>query len=201
MADTRPATTHDLDTILTFRGRLQRHLQDSNPHIWRRDTDSPALREEALEEITGPGKRTIIAEENHSPVGYISGGAATRLDEEPATIGVITTMWVEPDNRNRGVGTRLVRDPLEKLTDEGAQDITLRYVAGNAEAEHFWAGLGFQPRITVANAEPTRILDALNGKPHRREQPPRDDGQRRRPPSENPGKGTKQKNNPENAEP
>jgi len=162
MTHTRPATIHDLQTILTFRRRLQQHLLESNPRLWRRDPESPALREEALDEITGPNKWTIIAEDNNTPIGYISGRAITRTDEEPATIGAISTMWVEPDHRKRGVGTRLVRDLLERLNRAGAQDITLRIVNGNAEAQTFWAGLGFQPRITVANAEPSRILDAIS---------------------------------------
>jgi predicted HTH domain antitoxin/ribosomal protein S18 acetylase RimI-like enzyme len=162
MTTTRPATKDDLDTILTFRKRLQRHLTDSNPRIWRRNMESDALRDEALEEITGPARWTIIAEHNHAPIGHISGRVVTRTDEEPATIGAITTMWVEPNHRNRGVGTTLVRSLLDKLTQAGAQDITLRIVNGNAEAQSFWAGLGFQPTITVANAEPSRVLEAIN---------------------------------------
>ena len=167
MTTTRPATKSDLDTILTFRKRLQRHLTDSNPRIWRRDTESPALRDEALDEITGPGRWTIIAEHNHTPIGHISGRAITRTDEEPATIGAITTMWVEPNHRNRGVGTTLVRSLLQKLTQAGAQDITLRIVNGNTEAQRFWAGLGLQPTITVANAQPASILEAITKKPHK----------------------------------
>jgi len=168
MTETRPATTDDLETILTYRRKLQHHLQKSNPRIWRRNIDH-ATREEALDEITGDRKWTIIAEEKHKPVGYISGRAITRGDEEPPTIGVISTMWVEPGHRNRGIGTRLVRDLLKRFSGEGVQDITLRYVIGNTEAEAFWTDLGFEPRITVANAEPSRVLDALSKKPFNQE--------------------------------
>lgn len=168
MTETRPATTDDLQTILTYRRKLQHHLQKSNPRIWRRNKDT-TLREEALDEITGDKKWTIIAEEKHKPVGYISGRAIIRRDEEPPTIGVISTMWVEPSHRNRGIGTRLVRDLLKRFSREGVQDITLRYVIGNKEAETFWTGLGFEPRITVANAEPSRVLDALSKKPFNQE--------------------------------
>jgi hypothetical protein len=42
-------------------------------------------------------------------------------------------------------------------------------VIGNKEAEAFWSGLGFEPRITVANAEPSRVLDALSKKPFNQE--------------------------------
>jgi len=167
MTTTRPATRDDLDTILAFRKRLQRHLTDSNPRIWRRNMESDTLRDEALEEITGPGRWTIIAEHNNTPIGYISGSVTTRTDEEPATIGAITTMWVEPNHRNRGVGTNLVHRLLEKLTQAGAQGITLRIVNGNTEAQRFWAGLGLQPTITVANAQPTTILEAIGKKPHK----------------------------------
>lgn len=131
--------------------------------------ESDALQKEALDEITGDRKWTIIAEEKHKPVGYISGRAITRRDEEPPTIGVISTMWVEPSHRNKGTGTRLVRDMLKRFSDTGVEDITLRYVIGNKEAEAFWSGLGFEPRITVANAEPSRVLDALSKKPFNQE--------------------------------
>jgi GNAT superfamily N-acetyltransferase len=73
-------------------------------------------------------------------------------------------MWVEPTHRNRGIGTSLVCSLLEKPT-RGAQDITIRIVTGNAEAETFWKGLGFNPRIIVANAKPHKLLSALSKKP------------------------------------
>ena len=168
MAETRPATTDDLQTITTYRRKLQRHLQNSNPRIWRRNTDT-TTREETLDEITGDKKWTIIAEEKHKPVRYISSRAITRIDEEPPTIGVINTMWVEPGHRNKGTGTRLVRDLLKRFSDAEVQDITLRYVIGNTEAETFWTGLGFEPRITVANAEPSQVQDALSKKPFNHE--------------------------------
>ena len=159
---TRYATTNDTRTLLTFRKRLQQHLQKSNPRIWRRDMNSSELWNEALYDIAGPNKWTFIAEYKAKPIGHISGGTITRPDEAPATIGVISTMWVEPKHRNRGVGTRLVHDLLYRLTQEGARDITLRTANGNTEAQRFWAGLGFQPTITVANAEPRRVLEAIN---------------------------------------
>jgi hypothetical protein len=56
MTTIRLATPNDLDSILTFRKRLQHHLTESNTRIWKRNIETPTLREEALDEITGPRK-------------------------------------------------------------------------------------------------------------------------------------------------
>jgi len=41
------------------------------------------------------------------------------------------------------------------------EDVTLRYVIGNREAEEFWNGLGFQPIINTANARLMELEERL----------------------------------------
>jgi len=51
--------------------------------------------------------------------------------------------------------------PLSILIDRFVGDITVRYVLGNVEGEAFWKGLGFEPRIEIANVEPGRLKQEL----------------------------------------
>jgi hypothetical protein len=39
------------------------------------------------------------------------------------------------------------------FASEDVEDITLRYVVGNEEADAFWSALGFSPRIITAGAQ------------------------------------------------
>ncbi|MBN2336421.1 GNAT family N-acetyltransferase [Candidatus Bathyarchaeota archaeon] len=168
MAQTRQATQKDIPKILEYRQKLQQHLTQRNPKLWRRDPDSPSLRKEVEDTITQEGGWCIVAEIDRRPVGFISGAVKTRVDEHPPIIGIIGVIYVEPEFRRMGVGGQLVKELLERFTDQGAEDITLRHVVGNTEAEQFWNGLGFEPRITVANATPSRVKQSLDNKPFNR---------------------------------
>jgi len=61
-------------------------------------------------------------------------------------------VFVEEPYRRRGVGTRLVLALCQFFAAHGVEDISLRYVIGNRQAERFWNRLGFEPRIITVGA-------------------------------------------------
>ena len=70
----------------------------------------------------------------------------------PERAGQIDQAFVRADHRRAGVGTRLVGALCRFFAEQGADDLTLRYVTTNAEAASFWSALGLSPRITTAGA-------------------------------------------------
>jgi GNAT superfamily N-acetyltransferase len=68
---------------------------------------------------------------------------------------------VHASHRRRGVASRLVAAICRFFTDQGAADISLRYVIGNDEAAGFWQALGFVPRIVTAGAALETVQDRL----------------------------------------
>lgn len=47
----------------------------------------------------------------------------------------------------------MIRHVCEFFDSEGVEDVTLRYIIGNKEAERFWEKLGFKPVITTAKID------------------------------------------------
>jgi GNAT superfamily N-acetyltransferase len=60
--------------------------------------------------------------------------------------------FVRADHRRAGVGKQLVARLCHFFAAEEVEDISLRYVVGNAEADAFWSAIGFSPRIITSGA-------------------------------------------------
>jgi GNAT superfamily N-acetyltransferase len=59
-------------------------------------------------------------------------------------------IFIEKSHRRRCIGTQLIHELCKYFEAENIQNITLRYVLGNQEAEAFWHHLGFTPIIHTA---------------------------------------------------
>ena len=152
MATIRKAQHNDIPAIADMHTQLQHHIQASNPHIWRTTTDQTEA------DYTDPTLITYIAEKDNTPAGYISGQIQTREHLTPRTIGYIRTVYVKPEHRHQGLGHNLVKTLCNHYTTKKVDEVNLRYVIGNKEAEAFWAKLGFRPIIVTANTP----LEKLN---------------------------------------
>jgi ribosomal protein S18 acetylase RimI-like enzyme len=75
-------------------------------------------------------------------------------DRVVATVGVgpstysraadLTSMWVDPDVRHRGIGRALVEEAIQRSRDAGYKEIFLWVVDGNSNAERLYERLGFR---------------------------------------------------------
>lgn len=154
----RPAETRDREELVKMRLQMQRHMEASNPGIWR-------ITEEGMLQ-TGPDVdgtlsdedgRVLVAEEDGMVIGFAHGHVARRNAYTPRVVGHINTIYIKEPQRRRGIGSRLVRELCLFFRAEGVEEVNLRYVLGNKEAEGFWRSLGFNPVIQTANTP----LDAL----------------------------------------
>lgn len=164
MATIRRTTPDDIQAIYRFNQRLQQHLTDSNPDTWTRNPTTPQYMESVTHETTNPDIYTLIAEQDGKLVGYMSSRIQDRGEPDPRKIGIIMNAYVEPEHRHRGIATALLTKILNHFTKHQVEQITLRYINGNKEAEQYWTNLGFKPIITVANTTPAKLRQKLTQK-------------------------------------
>jgi len=147
----RMATRSDVEKLVALRILLQQHAEESNRLTWRITAEGKTLLREKVEnELVDNKRRTLVAEMNGEIIGFIQGEVQRRIDYLPRTVGSISTAYVVGKFRRKGVGQMLVKRLFEFFSSEGVEDVTLRYIIGNREAERFWKKLGFQPVITTA---------------------------------------------------
>ena len=115
----------DLDFVLEIE-----HL--SFPHPWRRTTFIGELDNYPISIPFG-----IICRQNDRLIGYI---ILWFIQEEVQ----ISNFALHPDFRKRGVGEAVLRDILDKITKEGAEEIFLEVRPSNSAARSLYEKLGFQ---------------------------------------------------------
>lgn len=142
-------------------------MERSNPYIWRlADEGRHQLAEQIDEIMANPDSMIFIAEEEGKTVGYIEGFIRKRTTHLLQTVGHIGYLYVEKLYRNRGVGTSLVKAICSHFKECEVEQVNLRYVISNEEAEQFWTGLGFRPIIITALTSYDNIERCLKERTH-----------------------------------
>ena len=160
MPCTRSAVVADLESLVDMRHRLQSHMKVSAPALfdlapgWRARKRS--FYRACLEE---PDRRLVVLCDTgeETILGMGLGSVVENPDLEPARFGAIDDVWVEPQWRRRGLGSKIVADLFRFLDRRGVDRLTLSFAIGNVEAESFWTRMGFQPALVMANG---RLGDA-----------------------------------------
>lgn len=150
----RQAQPSDLDRLAELLQALQDHLEASNAHLWRLKPDARKnLKGQIAGRLTAKDCCALVAEHHEDGVvGAIFGRIITNHRYTPSRAGQVDQAFVRADHRRAGVGTQLVARLCRFFAAEEAEDISLRFVVGNAEAAAFWSTLGFLPRITTSGA-------------------------------------------------
>ena len=77
----RRATAPDLDGLLELRLSLQRHVEASNPWIWRITEEGRSRLKQELEQMLEDGEsRMVVAVKEGDLVGFAYGRVAHRTD-------------------------------------------------------------------------------------------------------------------------
>ena len=159
----RRAQAADLDSLIELLLELQDHIEASNPDLWR-------MKREARHNLKGQiGGRlkaaqscALVAEHDEDGViGAIFGRIVVNNRYTPSRAGQIDQVFVRADHRRAGIGSQLLTLLCGFFASEGVEDITLRYVVGNEEADGFWSALGFSPRIITAGAARETVKQRL----------------------------------------
>jgi ribosomal protein S18 acetylase RimI-like enzyme len=150
----RKATFSDVEKLTKLRLLLQQHCEESNSQIWQMTDEGKALLKRKVEnDLINVSSRIFIAEINGNIVGFAHGDVSHRTDYLPENVGSISTVYVNSNFRRKGVGALLIRRVCEFFDSEGVEDVTLRYIIGNEEAERFWGKLGFRSVTTTAKID------------------------------------------------
>jgi ribosomal protein S18 acetylase RimI-like enzyme len=159
----RPAHLADADRLVELLRALQDHVEASNPTIWQMTVEARGnLRGQIASRLRAETVCALVAEHQQDGiVGMIFGRIVTNNRYEPARSGFVDQVYVDPDHRGRGVGRCLVGELCHFFAGEGVEDLSLRYVVGNAPAAAFWTALGFEPRIVTAGASRREVEQAI----------------------------------------
>ena len=159
----RRAQPADLDRLVELQLALQDHLEASNPDLWRMIAEARSqLKGQLAGRLAAPGSCVLVAEHPQDGViGAIYGRIVTNSRYTPGRSGTVDQAFVEPAHRRQGVGMQLVAGLCGFFAEEGIEDLSLRYVAGNVEAAGFWAALGLTPRIVTVGAARSLVESQL----------------------------------------
>jgi len=123
-------------------------------------------------ELLNPRAVILVAARGGRPVGYAYGRIERRdwnTLRERCAVGV--DLWVEPGQRRRGLGRRLVEALLSTFAARGEPRLVIEVAARNRLALRVFAGMGFRETLVELarelEAAPRRAL-----RPGRRAAPP-----------------------------
>jgi len=121
----------------------QLHLEKSLHFKHHYESLTFQVRKEALLSKANQGKmRVTFACHEDIKVGY---SIASVVDGT----GEIDSIYVKPDFRGRHVGKTLMETSLGWIRENDVTAISISVSVGNEDVFGFYAGFGFQPRLTV----------------------------------------------------
>jgi GNAT superfamily N-acetyltransferase len=121
----------------------------------RLKTDSErAMRQWLLARFREPNSFGFIAERDGVCAGFLIG----RVDEwestppvlEPRKLGIIDAVYVNPEFRRSGIGSRLVERALQVMRDRNAAAAETIYDAASDASSALWTEAGFAPWMVHA---------------------------------------------------
>lgn len=151
----RPARLADLDRLVELLQALQDHLEAANPDLWQMTAEGRAqLRSQIAHRLRADDTCALVAEhDTEGVIGVAFGRVVTNSRYTPARAGQVDQLFVRADHRRAGVASWLVAGLCRFFADRGVDDLSLRYVVGNQEADGFWSSLGFSARIVIVGAD------------------------------------------------
>jgi GNAT superfamily N-acetyltransferase len=156
----RRAVSSDMERIVELRLLSQEHAEKSNPLIWRITEEGKRLLKQKVEnDLADSNIHVLLAEADGEIIGYVQGEVTRRSDHMPRTVGQVSLMYVVKQFRRKGVGRHLVKELCKFFDSNKVEDLTVRYIIGNKEAEGFWRKLGFESIIMTSSTYP-RELDS-----------------------------------------
>ena len=146
----RRATLEDLDQVVALRLALLREEKRNpffaNPHP---DAESRAV-ELTRGELSAPGEVILVASIEDAIVGMLRCRLVRRM---PLVAGdrqaVVTTVYVVPAQRRRGVLSALLNSADRWCRRQGVTDMRLQCALTNDAGRKAWESLGFRPAETL----------------------------------------------------
>jgi ribosomal protein S18 acetylase RimI-like enzyme len=100
--------------------------------------------------VASPHQLPLVAEHDSQFVGLVWGW----IDPEQSDVAHVIQMWVAPEARGQGYGSRLMERILEWARSSAVQSVYLRVTLGDTSAARLYRRLGFEPS---GEMEPLRL--------------------------------------------
>ena len=101
--------------------------------------------ERILGETEWPRAGTFVAEIDKDAVGFVNVGSTRDGDEDPATVGEVTAIYVLGEAWGTGAGRRLMSAAVDSLTQAGFDQATLWVLDKNHRTRRFYETGGWRP--------------------------------------------------------
>lgn len=139
--DVREATTDDVEGIRTV---ARRSWEADYPAILSRESIGEAVEEwyapERLRfDAASDDALLLIAAEEETVVGF-----AHAVVDESEGVGTLLRLYVDPDHRTRGLGTRLLDEVRERLEEYGCSRLEAMVLERNEPGNAFYRSYGFE---------------------------------------------------------
>jgi ribosomal protein S18 acetylase RimI-like enzyme len=129
----------------------QRAMPELSPYV--SDSETWRERRALYDQLFAEHDPVLLLGRHHEEVvgyalGYTMPVAGTWLADTWATgdrIGEVESLSVLPEYRGRGLGSRLLGDLQERLQQQGAVDLIVGALAGNADAIRLYQRQGYRP--------------------------------------------------------
>jgi GNAT superfamily N-acetyltransferase len=155
----RPARMRDLDAIVALRLALLREHPDHPIYGRLRTEIDRRARELFASQLRATTESILLAELDDAVVGILRCVESTGSPLlEPARYAYVSSVYVRPEARRRGVLRALVFEAERWCRGRGLNQMRLHNVAGSTAAERAWDALGF------AIVEQVRFRDLGQGR-------------------------------------
>lgn len=142
----RTATPDDLDLVIAL--RLQLLQEETRSALYARPRHDAALHARRLCEaqLASPAEACFLALDGTQGVGILrcTVSQAPRL-VHPSRYGFLTSAYVAPSHRRRGVLRALLREAEDWCRARGLREVRLHCTTENAEGNATWEALGYAP--------------------------------------------------------
>ena len=142
----RPA---EAESVLALWLELVDHHRRLDPGYPSSRNLLPALRRELARAMQEPRCRLFVAEVEGQLCGFLLAEIEREGDEGAPPGGWIHELYVEADQRGRGIGSRLVADAQAFFAEWAGSRVCVRVEARNPEGLRFWQRRGFAERARI----------------------------------------------------
>jgi ribosomal protein S18 acetylase RimI-like enzyme len=88
---------------------------------------------------------TLLVADDDGIVGFVMFSVENGGYEQDRRRGLIENLYVQPEHRNDGIGSRLLETAESRVRDEGVEAIALEVLVNNERAREFYARHGYDP--------------------------------------------------------
>jgi len=139
----RRARQSDIEELVKLNRNLTTYHHGFDPYFKSGEEDEGVHRYlQAV--LAGISSQIFVSEEAKKVTGYVVARIKkTNSCQTPETYGKLSQLYIESDNRNKGVGTALVKEAIQWFMAKGIENIELFVHEKNPEAIKLYKKLGF----------------------------------------------------------